>query len=310
MKSLKTMKAEFMANPTARLPYVVDMFGVHQHLLEYADMLKDTDISEVGITDNQVVMTFRSSGIKMSLIKGDTSLPPLTAFNFGSYEADELRAAMRIIGSRMKPGYTVLDAGANTGWFSLHVAAAHRNAKVHAFEPIPHAFECLSRNIGLNGLSNIKTYNMGLSDRKTVGKFFCDPIRCGSSSLVNIADIGNAQEISCDIGRLDDIVRENNLAVDFIKCDVEGAELLVFKGAMETIDRYKPAIFTEMLRKWSAKFNYHPNDIIRLFAEHGYFCYRLAAGKFERFFEMDEKTVESNFFFMHPENTDAELIGA
>jgi hypothetical protein len=62
-------------------------------------------------------------------------------------------------------------------------------------------------------------------------------------------------------------VAKNNAKVDFIKCDVEGAELFVYQGAKATLMQQKPIVFTEMLRKWAAKFDYHPNDIIALFDE-------------------------------------------
>ncbi|WP_342228107.1 FkbM family methyltransferase [Rickettsiella endosymbiont of Rhagonycha lignosa] len=52
--------------------------------------------------------------------------------------------------------------------------------------------------------------------------------------------------------------------LDFIKCDVEGAELTIYTGGINVIREHKAIIFTEMLRKWSVKFNYHPNDIIAL----------------------------------------------
>ena len=59
---------------------------------------------------------------------------------------------------------------------------------------------------------------------------------------------------------------------------------------------------SEMLRKWSAKFNYHPNDIIQLFEEIGYECYVIADnGMLKRFGYVNEETIETNYFFLHPE---------
>ena len=75
--------------------------------------------------------------------------------------------------------------------------------------------------------------------------------------------------------------------------------MFVFKGGLNTLQRDKPIVFTEMLRKWSAKFDYHPNEMIKLFAELGYECFVTKQGEFWRFFEMDENTIETSFFFMH-----------
>jgi FkbM family methyltransferase len=300
MKSLKDLKAAYIAKPTAKLPFVIAMYDIHKYLFEYAEILKDTDISSIQITDDQIVMTFRESGVKMLLMKGDTSIPPLTAFNFGSYEKEELNVALRLIGKNMKEDSTVLDIGANVGWFSLHVANQFRNVTVCAFEPIPYAFECLKNNISLNNFTNIKPLNIGLSNERKTREFYCDPVRCGSASLTNIAEVENVDVILCEVRTLDDVVKENNTTVDFIKCDVEGAELFVFQGGLETIDKYKPVILTEMLRKWSAKFHYHPNDIIRLLRGYGYQCYRIINNELEIFHEMDDNTVETNFLFIHP----------
>lgn len=98
-----------------------------------------------------------------------------------------------------------------------------------------------------------------------------------------------------------EFIDENPVKIDFIKCDVEGAELLVYQGGLETIKRDKPIIFTEMLRKWSAKFNYHPNQIIDLIAEIGYDCFTVCDHNLSRFSLMDDTTLETNFFFLHRE---------
>jgi hypothetical protein len=98
---------------------------------------------------------------------------------------------------------------------------------------------------------------------------------------------------------IDEFSAEKGLKVDFIKCDVEGAELFVFQGGVKTISRDKPVIFTEMVRKWSAKFNYHPNQIIELLRGIGYRCFRAEGNALVEFPVMDENTAETNFFFLH-----------
>ena len=57
-----------------------------------------------------------------------------------------------------------------------------------------------------------------------------------------------------------------------------------------------------MLRKWSAKFGYHPNDIINFMKEIGYQCYTITDNyKLRKIEEVTEKTVETNYFFLHKE---------
>jgi hypothetical protein len=90
--------------------------------------------------------------------------------------------------------------------------------------------------------------------------------------------------------------------VDFIKCDVEGAEKFVFEGAVEMLRRDRPIVYTEMLRKWAAKFDYHPNQIIKFFADLGYLCYVVNDGFLQELKIMDDTTIQTNFFFLHTVN--------
>ena len=56
-----------------------------------------------------------------------------------------------------------------------------------------------------------------------------------------------------------------------------------------------------MLRKWSAKFGYHPNDIIEFFNKLGYQCFAIQNGNLINFDKVDEETIETNYFFLHKE---------
>jgi hypothetical protein len=108
-------------------------------------------------------------------------------------------------------------------------------------------------------------------------------------------------QMECQANTIDNFVKENSIPkLDFIKCDVEGAEFMVYKGGGATIEKYKPIVFTEMLRKWAAKFNYHPNDIIEFFRQFGYNCYTSHDGKLIPITAVTDETMETNFFFLHP----------
>lgn len=181
--------------------------------------------------------------------------------------------------------------------------------KAYAFEPITETFHKMKRNVELNHLEEVHVFNRALYHENTTIKFYYDICASGASSIQNIREDDETREVTCKAERLDDFVKENGiLSIDFIKCDVEGSELFVYQGGMESIERFKPVIFSEMLRKWSAKFGYHPNDIIDLLASAGYQCFVIKEkGKLKRFDRVDEETVETNYFFLHPEKH-AEII--
>lgn len=199
-----------------------------------------------------------------------------------------------------------IDIGTNVGWYSI--LAALNGADVYAFEPIPHTYERLLRNIALNDLSKVRAFQMGLGDKKSGEAFYYHPMVSGASSRVDLDFLGDggAQTVTCEIDTLDAVCRREGISrLNLIKCDVEGGELFVFRGAAETIQRFRPFVLSEMLRRWSAKFHYHPDEIIRLFAEWNYVCIALRkmeadAGGYvlER---MLETTPETNFLFVPAE---------
>ena len=101
---------------------------------------------------------------------------------------------------------------------------------------------------------------------------------------------------------MDTFVQENAIkSLDFIKCDTEGAEKMVFLGAQQVLKKLKPMIYTEMLRKHAERFGYHPNEIIDYFKDYDYDCYREENGHLIQFTFMDDRTEETNFFFLHKE---------
>ena len=79
----------------------------------------------------------------------------------------------------------------------------------------------------------------------------------------------DAQAFECALKILSSIENELvvNESIDFIKCDVEGNELSVIQGGEKLIKSHKPIILLELLRKWSARFNFHPNEVIELLRE-------------------------------------------
>ena len=297
MNRLESIKEAFSSGSIDKWQYIDRMYELHTSLFDYATFIKGKNISGIEITDDRVVMTFRDSGIKFVCAKNDKRLAPFDSINFGNYEAEELYMQLQLI----EDGDKVFDIGGNFGWYAMHVAFGKPKSKIYTFEPILSTFNFLNDNILLNKIGNISTYNFGFSDSEGEFEFYFDPSLSVNASLANVADKKNIEKTCCIVKTLDSFTKEGNYKVDFIKCDVEGAELLVFKGGVETLKRDKPIVFTEMLRKWTAKFNYHPNDIINLFVNLNYSCFTLNQNKLIPFQHVDESTVETNYFFLHNE---------
>jgi FkbM family methyltransferase len=297
---LKTLRGNFDSGELKKPEYIDRMFEIHRNLFAYSRYIPSTDISSIEIRDHLVIMTARSSGIRIACNEEDKRIAPIEILNFGHYERDESAMMLRLIG----PRDTILDVGANVGWYSLNFAKQCPLARIHAFEPIPQTFKQLEGNVVLNHVQNVQTHNIGLSNREDTLTFYYYAAGSGNASSANLADDPTTQVISCAVTTLDTYCDNAGLPVDFIKCDVEGAELLVFQGGHRTIARNKPVVFAEMLRKWSAKFNYHPNDILKLFFDLGYRCFTVRGDRLHEFFAMNEDTVETNFIFCHPDRWD------
>jgi FkbM family methyltransferase len=282
-----------------KLEFINKMHEFHKLLFDYRDILKNNVISKIEITDKEIFIVLRDSEIKMVVDELDKRTAPIEALNFFGYEKEETHLILTMIGESLCEDFTIFDIGANVGWYSLNIAKKFPDTKIHAFEPIPKTFDYLNYNIELNGLKNITTDNFGFSNANKDVSFYYHREGSGNSSLINLSEINGTEEIKSKVYKLDHYVQNNNIKVDFIKCDVEGAELFVFEGARETLKKYKPIVFSEMLRKWSSKFGYNPNDIIFLFNSYGYSCFALRNGKLSHFTQMDDNTVETNFIFLH-----------
>jgi FkbM family methyltransferase len=292
---LKEIEEKFKNKEIDKQEYIKLMHVMHQSLFEYSEFVKGRDIRKIEISDDCVILTSRNNFIKMICDKEDKRIIPVEILNFAYYEKTELDMVMNLADETS----TVFDIGANIGWYSLNIAKNKKNTKVFSFEPIPKTFDYLKRNVKLNQIKNIEIFNFGFSYEERDIEFYYYKEGSGNASLANLSDVENIHKIICSVKKLDDFVYENRYSVDFIKCDVEGAELLVLKGGIETIKRDKPIIFMEMLRKWTSKFNYHPNDIIKLLTNEGYRTFTAKKNRLLEFFNMDEDTVETNFFFLH-----------
>ena len=297
MNKLFKGREAFLSGRCNKHDYIGKMDDIHSILFEYSEYIGGTNISSIEIVDEDVIMTFRDSGIRFKCVKHDSRLAPIDMLNFGTYEKAELSMQLKMIGEYD----TVLDVGGNFGWYAMSVAKHRSHSHVFCFEPVPKSYSYLNENIKLNNLSNISTFDFGFSDIEGSFDFYYDPTLSVNASLANTSGNKETERVVCNVRRLDDFRKEHSDKVDFIKCDVEGAELFVFKGGADLIKNDCPIVFAEMLIKWSAKFNYHPNDIISFFSELGYLCFTLCGENLKPVITVDENTIETNFFFLHKE---------
>jgi FkbM family methyltransferase len=172
-----------------------------------------------------------------------------------------------VVRNHINQGDVCLDVGANIGWYStLFQKICGSEGEVHSFEPVPQTFAELKTNVALND-SDTKVYlnNFGLGDEeKELEIHLFSDLPSGHASLAAQSD-HKSIAIPVKIKTLDSYLIENQIKqVDFIKVDVEGAELMFLKGAKKIFQQQKPPIiFMEMALATSVQFGYKPNDLIK-----------------------------------------------
>ncbi len=183
-------------------------------------------------------------------------------FATGSFDM----GAIQPILNKLQPGATMIDVGANVGFYSVLASAlVGDRGHVYAFEIDPRPLQCLRKTIALSGLGNIHIAEAAVSDTD------------GSVTFIPADEHGhNHIELQGDEGCVVASVRLDTWAdaialerLDAIKIDVEGAEKLVLEGARGIIARFKPLIICEASLH-TALFGYPPELLIKEFDSIGY----------------------------------------
>jgi FkbM family methyltransferase len=163
------------------------------------------------------------------------------------------KLAIEKICSILRPDAIALDIGANVGFWTLPLAKKLRYGVVHAFEPTPSTYLTLQQNISLNRLSNITTYQLGVSDKDgdlPLSTYDGEGRSSGwntfgnSNTLPPPTSIINAKLTTLDAWW----VSAGRPTCQFAKIDVEGFELQVIKGGTEFFrhHRSQPDFFVFM----------------------------------------------------------------
>lgn len=156
------------------------------------------------------------------------------------------RAELAFVGRFLQPGMTVLDIGAHHGLYTL--LASRRvgpKGQVIAFEPSPRERKALFRHLKLNRCTNVTVQGLALGNEE--GEAILHIVQGGESgcnSLKPPVVKSGTSPVRVSVARLDDWLRKQGIErVDFVKLDVEGAELSVLKGARRLLESAKRPVF-------------------------------------------------------------------
>lgn len=143
-------------------------------------------------------------------------------------------------------GKTVLDIGANKGVFSIYLSrAAGPAGHLIAFEAQPELGQHLEGVRAAFGLRNMTLVNQGLSSSPGVLAMHRSEPGSGRASF-EFDGVDQRETLDVPVITLDDYVAEHDVGrISFVKCDVEGHELHVFRGGESVLSRYRPTLLFE-----------------------------------------------------------------
>jgi FkbM family methyltransferase len=226
----------------SRLPNVISRKRF-AHLAE----LSEIPMASLLISGGRSACTLKN-GTKF-FINDSPSMSSLLLYD-GSYEMKETALMMS------KVRGVVFDVGANFGWYSVHFST--KADMVYAFEPI--TYDELQANISLNGSQNVVATNKALGDRTRKTEFFVPKVFGGSASASEHNHYGAKVPVS--MITLDEFAASQKIQrLDFIKADIEGGELQLLRGAVQTLRRFHPDLCLEILAEHTSRFGYEPDDI-------------------------------------------------
>ena len=189
-----------------------------------------------------------------------------TLLLFGKRELEHKKMLENII----KPEMTVLDIGANIGYYSLMMLELMGNkGKLIAVEPSPSNIEILRKNLLLNKYNDIEVHNAAISDENGTKKFFL-------SEMSNLNTLNYTEKKSLNLTgetinvktlTVPQIMEGRNL--DLIRMDVEGHEVEVLNGLIPNIgvNNLYPSIIFETHRSRYNNEHSMENTLKNLFAK-------------------------------------------
>jgi FkbM family methyltransferase len=156
---------------------------------------------------------------------------------YGEYSESEWALIDRVL----KPGDIAVEAGANIGALTVPIAQrVGREGRVYAFEPQRLVYQMLCGNLALNAIENVFALAVAVGDR--AGQVRMPTIHYGEDHNYGGVSLGNEQGEAVAMGTVDALGLDR---LDLLKADVEGAELLVLRGAEATIRKYWPVLYLE-----------------------------------------------------------------
>lgn len=170
----------------------------------------------------------------------------------------------------------IIDCGSNIGFSVLYFKSLYPNSRIIAFEPDPKSFEMLKKNVNENRLKDVELKNCALFSEAKELEFHIDPCSPGNPNMSIYPQRIKGEKITVSSVLLSEFINER---VDFLKLDIEGAELEVLK---ELSEKGKLGFIKEMVVEYHHHIHFgfsFLKEILKLGTDAG-FSYQIQALEF------------------------------
>ncbi|MCA9361418.1 FkbM family methyltransferase [Candidatus Kaiserbacteria bacterium] len=166
----------------------------------------------------------------------------------------------------IEEGHTVFDVGANIGMYTTVAARLSKSGIVYAFEATPQTFSYLLDNVRLNDVKNVYPVYAAVCNEHGLVSFF-EHKNSHEQNYISKGDGGTMHVPALKLSNFMDSVGVKS--IDFLKIDVEGAELSVLKSLGDYINSVR-VVYFEYTNRNSSRFGYDLEEIIQFFQNAGF----------------------------------------
>jgi FkbM family methyltransferase len=234
------------------------------------------------------------------------------AYYTGDYETQSIKSILKLI----QPEWTVLDVGANVGFWTVPLACALHDGQLHAYEPVPGNFIRLAENVRVNDVeAMVRLHSKGLSDRTATMQIslredFQHGAETGNAAIVIDRSDEKFSCIEIEVTSLDEEVSGNpNIhRIDFIKLDIEGHEDRFLAGAVESIRRFRPVLLMEINEEYYRRRGIDPTDVFEQWMQAFCYCCVLSTRTGWQFTELSRRKPGLDDVFLCPSEKASDLV--
>ncbi|MEO6213077.1 MAG: FkbM family methyltransferase [Vicinamibacterales bacterium] len=197
----------------------------------------------------------------------------------GQLPARELTPLLRCLA----PDDLFLDVGVHAGSWTIPASRVLRAGHVYAFEALPYYGKVLKSTLALLRRLNVTVVVGAVSD--AAGEVSIVWKDAAGRRLTGMTHISRGREAGESVRvralTIDGFLRDRpGGRVRLMKCDVEGAELMVLRGSAATIDRWRPLVFCELYESYCAQYGYSTKEVFDFFVARDYRCAQFDGGTY------------------------------